>query len=28
VDRSQVDARIIQTGFHTREAIYGKKTSP
>lgn len=27
VDKQQVDARIINTGFHTREAVYGKSAS-
>ncbi|MEK6579394.1 MAG: substrate-binding domain-containing protein [Bdellovibrionota bacterium] len=27
VDKSQVENRIIKTGFHTREAIYGKTAS-
>ncbi len=24
VDRASIDARLIQTGFHTRQAVYGK----
>ncbi|MGZ3689718.1 MAG: substrate-binding domain-containing protein, partial [Bdellovibrionota bacterium] len=27
VDKSQVEARIINTGFHSREAIFGKQAS-
>lgn len=27
VDKSQIEARIINTGFHSREAVYGKTAS-
>ena len=27
VDKAQIDARIVKTGFQTREALYGKTAS-
>ena len=27
VDKDQVEARIISTGFHKREAVYGKRST-